>query len=79
MKTAATITPDDLAVAGMLFASTHREQSFAARDFTQWMGIAAVEMEEEQANEVLLDLTGKGFLREVGPGVYANAIKEVAA
>ena len=65
------ITPRDLANSAMLFAVLHDKPTFTTREFAEFTDIAALHLCEELANEILLEVVAAGFLREVGPGVYA--------
>ncbi len=73
MTQSATITRQDLHDSAKLFAKMHGAPTFRTRDFTAFTGMAALWLDEELANELLLEVVAAGDLREVGPGVYALA------
>lgn len=65
------ISRKDLLDSAMLFAVLHQKPTFRARDFSTFSEIAAIALDEELANEILLEAVTAGFLREIGPGIYA--------
>ena len=73
MQARGTICETDLAEAAMLFGALQNGRTFTAAEYSAWARIGAVEIEEEQANEILLGIVEKGLMREIGPGVYALA------
>lgn len=74
---AAVITRADLRDSAMLFAVLHDQPTFSARDFSAFSEVAAIRLDEELANEVLLEVVELGAMREIGPGVYALKVKGV--
>ncbi|HEY2010553.1 MAG TPA: hypothetical protein VGH23_16305 [Rhizomicrobium sp.] len=71
MNRAAHITPRDIAESALLFAVLHGKPTFSAQDFAAFSDVAALHLDEEIANDILLQVVADGHLREVGPGVYA--------
>lgn len=67
------LTSEDLPEAAMLFAVLQDGPTFTARDFAAWSQLGGVVIEDEAANDALLELVAKGYLREIGPGTYAMA------
>lgn len=61
-----------LEVAAIVFAESKRGGVFAARDFTSFLTMGGVTVEEERADEILSDMVDDGRLRQIGPGVYAS-------
>jgi hypothetical protein len=58
-------------VAAIVLAESKRGSTFTARDFCDFLAMAGVSRDEEQADEILSDLAECGSLRQIGPGVYA--------
>ncbi len=60
-----------LEVAAIVLAESKRGSVFAGRDFTFFLSMGGVIVEEESADEILSDMVDDGRLRQIGPGVYA--------
>lgn len=78
MVDTAHLTPRDLADSAVLFAALHGKATFTAREFSSFTDVAALHLDEELANDVLLQAVGEGNLREIGPGVYSLVEKTEA-
>ncbi len=57
-------------VAAIVFAES--KETFTAREFTEFLVMGGVNIDEESADDVLGEIVGWGSLREIGPGVYAR-------
>jgi hypothetical protein len=66
---ALTINKKDLLDAARMLGGVF--QTFTASAYAGLLAVQAHGIEEEQANEVLLEFVSDGALTEVGPGVYS--------
>ncbi len=59
-----------LHLGAVVFSETR--QYFKARDLVEFFQMGGKPMDEERANEILLDLCEQGLMREIGPATYAK-------
>lgn len=60
---------ESITVGAIVFAQT--KTTFTPRQFSEFLQMAGVVMDEETADEFLSDLADRDQIRQIGPGIYA--------
>jgi len=58
-----------ITVGAVVFAET--KTTFTPREFSEFVTMGGIPMDEETADEFLSDMADRNELRQIGPGVYA--------
>lgn len=59
-----------LHLGAVVFSETR--QYFKARDLAEFFQMGGKSVDDERANEILLELCQQGLMREIGPATYAK-------
>lgn len=70
-----TTSRDSIEVAAIVFAESKGAGTFTANEFTGFLEMAGVEMEEGAADDILAEMVERNALRQIGPGRYAAAAR----